>query len=106
MVTKVFFNLFDNAVRYGKSVTTITVRCGKVENDLVITFADNGVGIPLNEKQKIFEKGYGQHTGFGLFLAREILAITGISISETGSHGKGARFEISVPKGVYRPVTK
>ena len=60
------------------------------------------MGIPLDQKQKIFEKGYGRHTGFGLFLAREILAITGISIHETGVHMKGARFEIAVPKGGYR----
>ncbi|MCK9581077.1 MAG: PAS domain S-box protein [Methanoregula sp.] len=104
MIGKVFFNLFDNAVRYGECVTTVTVRCGIVEGELVITFADNGVGIPLDEKQKVFEKGFGRHTGFGLFLAREILAITGISITETGSHGKGATFEITVPKGTYRSV--
>ena len=102
MIAKVFFNLFDNAAKYGKRVTTITVGCEPAGEELVITFADNGIGIPLDEKQKIFEKGYGQHTGFGLFLAREILAITGISIHETGSHGKGARFEIAVPKGAYR----
>ncbi|MCK9632754.1 MAG: PAS domain S-box protein [Methanoregula sp.] len=102
MVGKVFFNLFDNAVRYGGTVTTVTVRCGMAGDEMVITFADDGIGIPLNEKQKIFEKGFGKHTGFGLFLAREILAITGISIHETGSHGKGARFEIAVPKGTYR----
>ncbi|MFA6331653.1 MAG: PAS domain S-box protein [Methanoregula sp.] len=102
MIGKVFFNLFDNALRYGKCVTTITVRCGMAEDGMIITFADNGIGIPLNEKQKIFDKGYGQHTGFGLFLAREILAITGIEINETGVHGKGARFEIRVPQGAYR----
>ncbi len=102
MIDKVFFNLFDNAVKYGKRVTTVTVGCELAGDELVITFADDGVGIPLNEKQKIFEKGFGQHTGFGLFLAREILAITGISIHETGAHGKGARFEIAVPKGTYR----
>jgi len=102
MIDKVFFNLFDNAVRYGKTVTTVTVRSEQVEDDLVITFEDNGIGIPLNEKPKIFEKGFGQHTGFGLFLVREILAITGISIHETGTHGKGARFEITVPKGAFR----
>ena len=102
MIAKVFFNLFDNAVKYGKRVTTITVGCEPAGDELVITFADNGIGIPLDEKQKIFEKGYGQHTGFGLFLAREILAITGISIHETGSCGRGARFEIAVPKGAYR----
>jgi signal transduction histidine kinase len=104
MIAKVFFNLFDNAVRYGGRVTTITARCERVGDKLVITFADNGIGIPLNEKQKIFKKGFGQHTGFGLFLAREILAITGISIHETGTHGKGARFEITVPEGAYRSV--
>ena len=38
----------------------------------------------------------------GLFLAREILEITGITIRETGMPGRGARFEIVVPKGAYR----
>jgi hypothetical protein len=38
----------------------------------------------------------------GLFLAREILSITGISIKETGGHKKGAKFEMFVPKGGYR----
>jgi PAS domain S-box-containing protein len=104
MIDKVFLNLFDNAVRYGMKVTTVTVRCRLAGDELVITFADDGVGIPLDEKQKIFKKGYGKHTGFGLFLVREILAITGISIHETGFSGKGARFEISVPKGTYRSV--
>lgn len=103
MIAKVFLNLFDNAERYGQNVTVVTGRCGLNEDgELVITFADNGVGIPLDEKQKIFEKGYGKHTGFGLFLAREILAITGIEIHETGTHGKGATFEITVPKGAFR----
>jgi signal transduction histidine kinase len=102
MIVRVFFNLFDNAVRHGKTVTHITVRCEQGSENLVVTVEDNGVGIPPDEKLKIFEKGYGKHTGFGLFLVREILAITGISIHETGTPGKGARFEITVPKGAYR----
>jgi len=56
---------------------------------MMITVEDNGIGIPLDEKQKIFLKGFGKHTGFGLFLVREILAITGITIHETGRHGHG-----------------
>ena len=40
--------------------------------------------------------------GMGLFLAREILAITGITITETGEAGKGARFELHVPEGGYQ----
>ena len=41
-------------------------------------------------------------TGMGLFLSREILAITGITLRENGEPGKGARFEITVPKGAWR----
>ena len=59
-------------------------------------------GIAAEEKEKIFERGFGKNTGFGLFLVREILSISGITIRETGTEGEGARFEISVPKGSYR----
>jgi hypothetical protein len=47
-------------------------------------------------------RGNGINHGYGLFLIREILAITGISIVETGEPGKGARFEITIPTGAYR----
>ena len=63
---------------------------------------DDGTGIPAEEKEKIFERGYGKNTGLGLFLTREILGITGITIRETGIPGKGARFEIAVPTAAYR----
>jgi hypothetical protein len=42
----------------------------------------------------------------GMFLSREILAITGITIREKGTEGKGVRFEINVPKGAYRIAGK
>ncbi|NMB80170.1 MAG: PAS domain-containing sensor histidine kinase [Methanomicrobiales archaeon] len=102
MLEKVFFNLFDNAIRHGGHVTSILVRCEMNGDELKIIVEDDGVGIPLDEKQKIFTKGFGKNTGYGLFLVREILAITNMAIHETGKHGRGARFEISVPKGGYR----
>jgi PAS domain S-box-containing protein len=105
MINKVFLNLFDNAVKHGMRVTAVTVGCEEREGGLVITFADNGCGIALGRKQKIFEKGYGEGTGLGLYLAREILAITGITIQETGTPGRGAVFEITVPQGAYRKIT-
>ena len=105
MLERVFFNLIDNAVRHGETVTAIWVSCQQDPDGLLIVVGDDGVGVPPGLKEKIFEKGYGKHTGFGLFLAREILAITGIIILETGSQGKGARFEIIVPKGMYRLVS-
>ncbi|MDD1693121.1 MAG: PAS domain S-box protein [Methanoregula sp.] len=105
MLEKVFFNLIDNASRHGVRVTTIAVSCRPVPDGLVIIVEDNGIGVAPEEKEKIFEKGFGKNTGFGLFLAREILAITGISIHETGTHEKGARFEITVPKEGYRNIS-
>jgi PAS domain S-box-containing protein len=102
MIERVFFNLFENAVRHGDRVTGVAVRCRADNGCLIITFEDDGVGIPADQKAAIFEKGYGRNTGFGLFLGREILAITGIAIHEAGTPGMGARFEIAVPVGKYQ----
>lgn len=102
MLEKVFFNLFDNALRHGERVTSMTVRCEADGDDLRIIVEDDGIGIPLDLKQKIFKKGFGKNTGYGLFLVREILGITNIAIHETGRHGSGARFEITVPTGGFR----
>jgi PAS domain S-box-containing protein len=102
MIERVFYNLFDNAIRHGQHVTTIGIRCERAPDGLVIFVEDDGTGVVPEEKEKIFEKGFGKHTGFGLFLAREILATTGITIRETGYVGVGARFEITVPKEMWR----
>jgi len=102
MLDKVFSNIVDNAVRHGERVTEIRVRCMDGSDGLSLVIEDNGVGVPYDKKEQIFQKGYGKHTGFGLFLSREILGITGITIHETGVPGKGARFELSIPKGKYR----
>jgi PAS domain S-box-containing protein len=102
MIGKVFSNLFENAQRHGETVTKIAVGCARSDGSFVITIADDGIGIPLDKKEKIFGKGYGSHTGFGLFLSRDILAITGLAIHETGIEGKGARFEISGPVSACR----
>lgn len=104
MLERVFFNLFDNAARHGVKATRVLVRCEKQPEGLVVFVEDDGIGIPDAEKEKIFHRGYGKNTGLGLFLAREILAITGITIRETGTPGTGARFEILVPPGSYRTV--
>ncbi len=102
MLERVLFNLIDNAVRHGKRVTRIVVACEENPEGLVLSIRDDGIGVRDDEKERIFEKGYGANSGFGLFLAREILAITGISIVETGVFGEGAEFDLLVPPGMYR----
>jgi PAS domain S-box-containing protein len=102
LIGKVFFNLIDNAKRYGETITRIRFYGSETADAYLIICEDDGVGIPDEFKKKIFNREYYKHTGFGLNLSREILDITGISISENGIYGKGARFEIRIPRGGYR----
>lgn len=102
MVKKVFSNLLENSIRHGQKVTEIRVSSHESENYLTVKWEDNGIGIAIEEKELIFDRGFGKNTGFGMFLAREILSLTGISICESGVPGVGVRFEIMVPKGMYR----
>jgi PAS domain S-box-containing protein len=99
---RVFYNLFDNALRHGKTTTQITVQFYELPDGLILRIRDDGTGIPGNKKEKIFEKGYGENTGLGLFLVREILSITEISIAETGEPDTGAQFDLHVPRDKYR----
>jgi len=106
LVVKVFYNLMDNAVRYGGKITTIRFFVEECDGDHLIVCEDDGGGVAADEKEKIFERGFGKNTGLGLALSREILDITGITIHETGEPGKGARFEMAVPKDMWRIAGK
>lgn len=102
MLSRVFYNLFDNAVRHGEKVTEIRIKAVSAGEELKIIFEDNGKGILESKKEEIFGRGYGKNTGLGLFLAREILQLTGMTIRECGVEKKGARFEMTVPSSSYR----
>jgi signal transduction histidine kinase len=102
LLSKVFYNLLENSVRHGDHTSSIQFQIRETDEALTIICEDNGGGIDQETKKHLFKRGYGKNTGYGLFLIREILAITGILIEETGESGKGARFEIKVPMGVYR----
>jgi PAS domain S-box-containing protein len=102
LLVKVFYNLIDNARRYGEKITEIRFFGIEGEDGYTIIVEDDGVGIPEEYKLKIFNREYYKHTGFGLNLSQEILSITGLSIRETGIAGIGAQFEILVPKNAYR----
>ena len=103
LLEKVFYNLTDNALRYGgERMTVIRVTTRNDKGTLVIAVEDDGKGVSIGDKKQLFNKGFGRHTGLGLFLSREILLLTGITITENGEPGRGARFEISVQIGGYR----
>jgi PAS domain S-box-containing protein len=103
LITTVFSNLMDNTIRHGEDVTEVRVSCvHEGSGGLTIAWEDDGVGVPDVLKERIFNRGYGSNTGLGLFLIREILAITGITVHECGIEGKGARFELHVPVEGWR----
>jgi len=102
LLAKVFYNLVENSIRHGEKVTRITFSCQESADGLLIVYEDDGKGVPLPEKENIFNRKYFSHTGLGLFLSREILGMTGIRIRECGEEGRGVRFEIVVPKAAVR----
>jgi PAS domain S-box-containing protein len=105
LLGKVFYNLMENAVKHGHNTSVVQFSFHDNGDTLTIVCEDNGGGIDRETKKHLFKHGFGKHTGFGLFLIREILSITGITIDENGEPGKGARFEIIVPNDMYRFIT-
>jgi PAS domain S-box-containing protein len=106
LLEKVICTLLENAMLHGGPPKSIRFSFQLVDKGCMILCEDDGTGVAAADKEKIFERGYGKHTGLGLFLSREILGITGFTLHETGNPGKGARFEIIVPKGAFRIMEK
>ncbi|MEI6795425.1 MAG: GAF domain-containing protein [Methanomassiliicoccales archaeon] len=102
LIAKVFRNLVDNAVKHGADLTTIRFSSESTQGNTVIVCTDDGVGISEETRKYIFNRGYGRDHGLGLYLSREILAITGIEISERDPPGRGAQFVLVVPPDVWR----
>ena len=105
LLERVFVTLIENTIMYAKGATTIHAGYTISGDDAVIYIEDDGPGIAEDMKEEIFKKGMGAGGSTSLFLSREILSITSITLRETGVVGKGARFEIRVPKGSYRVST-
>ncbi|MGY5876125.1 MAG: HAMP domain-containing sensor histidine kinase [Candidatus Thorarchaeota archaeon] len=94
-----FENLFRNAHEYAGPNPVVEIRMGRIDNDALILFSDNGNGIPPDVRERIFTRGVtDSDRGLGLYLTRTILRACGGDITlldETA--GKGARFRITIP---------
>lgn len=97
-----FLYLLENILKHGRHANLYRFTYTENENGISLVLEDNGIGIEERRKEKIFDRGTGLIGGIGLFLVREILSITDITICENGEYEKGARFEICIPKGMYR----
>ncbi|QSG05811.1 Signal transduction histidine kinase [Halapricum desulfuricans] len=93
-ITTLLENLFQNADQHSDGDVTVVV--GELENGFFV--ADNGPGIPPDERDTVFESGYStdkRGTGFGLAIVRQIVEAHGWAIAIADSEYGGARFEIT-----------
>jgi len=102
IIERVFSHLIDNTLQHGQTVTEIRIHCHETAEGLALVYEDNGVGIPEHKKLNLFKQEVAKFSGFSMFFIHDLLEISDMSIRETGEPGKGARFEIAVPKGMYR----
>lgn len=103
LFVKVIYNLIQNTLKHaGETADTVCIRCKDTDAGLQLIYEDNGVGISDSARDGLFIPASNGEHGYGLFLAREILSITGATITEEGSPSKGVRFLILFQPGTYR----
>ena len=102
LLEEVLLHIVENSLRHGGSANNIVATYHITDEGLDLLLCDDGIGIPPEKKDAIFEYDAGEHSGIGLFICRQILGVTGISITEEGKKGEGACFVIRVPTDYYR----
>ena len=103
MFGRIIHHLIDNALRHGgPQLSRIRFAGTAGAGGYVLACEDDGIGIPKKDKAAIFRRVVSGDTKVGLFLVQEVLALTLITIRETGEPGKGARFELTIPPGAFR----
>lgn len=107
LAREVFVNLIDNAIRYTPKGGKISIDVRDGGDELVWSIKDDGIGIPKDQQEKIFEKFFratnaieysSEGSGLGLYLARFIVETWGGRLTFESAEGKGATFRLTVPK--------
>lgn len=104
LIEQAMKNIIINAANYSKRYTTIKINIWEKEDSAYISINDQGSGIALEEREKIFDKFYrimgspSGGTGLGLFISKQIFDLHGATINVTaGDDGIGSKFLISIP---------
>jgi PAS domain S-box-containing protein len=101
MLQQLFYNLIDNSLRHGKTVTKIKLSFKETLKAIQLIYEDNGIGISLENKNKIFTNGFTTGgSGIGLKLIKRMIEVYGWIITEEGKEGKNAKFVITIPTSV------
>lgn len=104
---RVVRNLLDNAVRH--ATTTVTIELREVDEETVLSVADDGPGIPPDQRARVFERfarlddaraAHGGGTGLGLAITRDIVEAHGGSVVVDPDGGPGTRMVVRLPRAV------
>lgn len=105
-IERVILNVLSNAIKYTEENGSIKIYVGFVYNDAYIKIIDNGIGIPKEDLNRIFERFYRVDkartremggTGLGLSIAKEIIEQNNGSIDIKSEYGKGTEVVIRIP---------
>ena len=105
-IERVILNVLSNAIKYTGEEGSIKIYVGFVYNDAYIKIIDNGIGIPKEDLNRIFERFYRVDkarsremggTGLGLSIAKEIIEQNKGSIDIKSEYGKGTEVVIRIP---------
>lgn len=103
----VIYNLCDNGVKYNRRGGKVWVNVENGRDTVTLTVADNGIGIPQKDKDRVFERFYRVDksrskavggTGLGLSIVKHSAIIHNASLSLDSAPGKGSKFTIVFPK--------
>ncbi len=111
---QVVLNLLSNAVKFTPEGGRVDVRASIRDQDLVVLVADTGVGVPAEDRERIFDSfqqgtrlsGQAEGTGLGLTLSKRILELHGGRIWVESAAGKGSTFGFAMPAGAGEPALK
>lgn len=106
-LVSVIFNLLDNALKYSQDNPLIKVNSVSYDNKIILSISDNGIGIPEEYKEKVFEKFFRVPTGnlhnakgygLGLSYVAQVVEKHKGTIKVEPNEGGGSKFVITLPK--------
>ncbi|MBZ9741276.1 MULTISPECIES: sensor histidine kinase [unclassified Mesorhizobium] len=103
MLREMIVNLVDNALRYSTSGGSVTVRLATIDGEAVLTVADDGPGIPAEERDHVLERFYRvagsteEGSGLGLAIVREVVENAGGRVTLGDSAAGGLVVEVRLP---------
>jgi two-component system phosphate regulon sensor histidine kinase PhoR len=106
LLRMIISNLFSNAIKYTREGGTIHIGFGKKNEDIIISVADNGMGIPIADQPRMFGKLFRatnavrsvpDGTGLGLYIIKEAILVLHGNITFTSVENNGTTFEVVLP---------